>query len=139
MTLTEILSRPAEFRYMLLDRMRQDCEYFLGARYEKYLWAGSVSEQIKTMRAIYKSLPEAPQWLTMEEMDEYAKAMQNPMKTVKITYSDGDTTVTDISNKVTDEEIRRYFRIGAVDIREYETEDGYKEERREIVKVEIFK
>ena len=35
--------------YVLLDRLRADCDYFLGAggRSEKHLWAGNVHAQIK--------------------------------------------------------------------------------------------
>ena len=44
-------SLSTERKYCLLDRMRIDCEYFLGfgARHEKYLWAESVKEQIESM------------------------------------------------------------------------------------------
>lgn len=46
--------------YRLLDRLRADCEYFLGAggRAEKHLWAGSVYEQIVKMRELYDALPQ---------------------------------------------------------------------------------
>lgn len=45
---------------MLLDRLRADCDYFLGAggRSEKHLWAGNVHAQIKKMRELYDALPE---------------------------------------------------------------------------------
>ena len=51
---------------MLLDRLRADCDYFLGAggRSEKHLWAGNVHAQIKKMRELYDALPEKPEWLT---------------------------------------------------------------------------
>ena len=44
-------SLSTERKYCLLDRMRIDCEYFLGfgARHEKYLWAGNVEAQIESM------------------------------------------------------------------------------------------
>ena len=65
---------------MLLDRLRADCDYFLGAggRSEKHLWAGSVHAQIKKMRELYDALPEKPEWLTAEAIDRYAAQMAAP-------------------------------------------------------------
>lgn len=41
MELPEILSKDLKFRYMLLDRMRMDCDYYLGngRLYGNHLWA----------------------------------------------------------------------------------------------------
>ena len=66
--------------YALLDRLRADCDYFLGAggRSEKHLWAGSVYAQIKKMRELYDALPEKPEWLTAEAIDRYAAQMAAP-------------------------------------------------------------
>ena len=66
--------------YVLLDRLRADCDYFLGAggRSEKHLWAGSVYAQIKKMRELYDALPEKPEWLTAEAIDRYAAQMAVP-------------------------------------------------------------
>lgn len=66
--------------YALLDRLRADCEYFLGAggRSEKHLWAGSVYAQIKKMRELHDALPEKPEWLTEEAIDRYAAQMAAP-------------------------------------------------------------
>jgi len=66
--------------YVLLDRLRADCEYFLGAggRSEKHLWAGNVHAQIKKMRELYDALPEKPEWLTTEAIDRYAAQMAAP-------------------------------------------------------------
>ena len=65
---------------MLLDRLRADCDYFLGAggRSEKHLWAGNVHAQIKKMRELYDVLPEKPEWLTTEAIDRYAAQMAAP-------------------------------------------------------------
>lgn len=65
---------------MLLDRLRADCDYFLGAggRSEKHLWAGNVHAQIKKMRELYNALPEKPEWLTAEAIDRYAAQMAAP-------------------------------------------------------------
>ena len=66
--------------YQLLDRLRSDCEYFLGAgnRAEKHLWTGSVRAQISKMRELYDTLPEKPEWLTKETIDDYAERMAPP-------------------------------------------------------------
>ena len=66
--------------YVLLDRLRTDCDYFLGAggRSEKHLWAGSVYAQIKKMRELYDALQEKPEWLTAEAIDRYAAQMAAP-------------------------------------------------------------
>lgn len=66
--------------YVLLDRLRADCDYFLGAggRSKKHLWAGNVHAQIKKMRELYDALPEKPEWLTTEAIDRYAAQMAAP-------------------------------------------------------------
>ena len=66
--------------YVLLDRLRADCDYFLGAggRSEKHLWAGNVHAQIKKMRELYDALPEKTEWLTAEAIDRYAAQMTAP-------------------------------------------------------------
>ena len=70
-------AQPFSGQYRLLDRLRTDCEYFLGAgqRAEKHLWAGSVDAQIVKMRELYAQLPEKPEWLSTEKIDEYARRM----------------------------------------------------------------
>ena len=66
--------------YVLLDRLRADCDYFLGAggRSEKHLWAGNVHAQVKKIRELYDTLPEKPEWLTTEAIDRYAAQMAAP-------------------------------------------------------------
>jgi hypothetical protein len=66
-----------KFEYQMLSRLQQDCEYWLnyGNRCDKHLWAGNPKDQIAEMRRIYDVLPEKPQWLTVEQIDQYEKAM----------------------------------------------------------------
>ena len=66
------------FEYQLLDRLRTDCEYFLGNgnRAEKHLWADSVDAQIAKMRELYDLLPEKPEWLTEADIDSYEQRMK---------------------------------------------------------------
>lgn len=72
---------PADsYKYMLLDRLRQDCSYYLGNgnRNCKYLWGGSVKAHLDAMRAFYNSFPEdaRPEWLTAEQIEDYAAQME---------------------------------------------------------------
>lgn len=75
----DILRRGDEFRYQLLDRLKQDCEYFLGNgnRAEKHLWAGNVKDQIQTMKDLYNSFSDdmKPEWISLEDINNYEKEM----------------------------------------------------------------
>jgi hypothetical protein len=74
--------RKPKFTYMMLSRLQQDNEYFLGHgnRSAKHLWAGNVDAQIKEMKRLWNSLPNdgKPEWLSMEEIEDYEKKMKNP-------------------------------------------------------------
>ena len=64
--------------YMLLSRLKSDCEYYLnyGNRDPKHcLWAGDEQKQIDKMRELYNQCPERPEWITEEDIDNYAKRM----------------------------------------------------------------
>ena len=63
--------------YRLLSRLKEDCDYFLGAgeRQEKHLWAGSAAAQLDKMRELYALVPEKPEWLTEQELSDYAQRM----------------------------------------------------------------
>lgn len=79
-----------EFLYKMLDRLRSDCDYYLGNgnRNEKFLWAKTVDAQIEEMRDIYNKLEKKPEWLTDKDIDDY----ERKMKADKIQE---DTTVMD--------------------------------------------
>ncbi len=80
------------FNYQLLDRLRNDCDYFLGEgnRDEKYLWAGNVKDQIAKMRELYSQLPEKPEWLTANKIDRYEELMaERPIGRIDFLSSDG--------------------------------------------------
>ena len=66
------------FNYMMLDRLKSDCEYYLvngGINAKHSLWAQDEQAQIDKMREIYDSLKIKPEWLTREQIDEYAARM----------------------------------------------------------------
>ena len=72
---------PADsYKYMLLDRLRTDCGYYLdgGNRNCKYLWGGSVKAHLDAMRALYNSFPknDRPEWLTAKQIERYAAQME---------------------------------------------------------------
>lgn len=72
------------FTYQMLDRLRQDSEYYLhwGNGNEKALWALNVESQITKMYELWDSLPEdgKPEWLTRDEISQYADKMKNYVK-----------------------------------------------------------
>lgn len=76
----EPLPHEMQFRYSMLSRLKADCEYFLGNgnRFEGHLWAGSVEEQIKEMKQRWNEFEddEKPEWLTMEDIEEYERKMK---------------------------------------------------------------
>lgn len=79
-TVEDILHRDSQFRYMLLSRLQCDCEYYLnyGNRFPGSLWAGNERKQIEFMTRLHESFKEdeKPEWLTMEEIEEYARKMR---------------------------------------------------------------
>lgn len=66
-------------KYRLLDRMRTDCEYYLGngGRCAKHLWSGNERDHIDNMKALWESFPEdkKPEWLSYEQILSYEKQM----------------------------------------------------------------
>lgn len=67
-----------KFRYMLLDRLKQDCKYYLqNGESPMCLWADTREEEIRTMIDIWNSFPDddKPLWLTMDQIKEFAQKM----------------------------------------------------------------
>lgn len=73
------LEKPYKDTYMLLSRLKQDLDYYLGAgqRAAKHLWAGDERKQIDTMREIWQCLPAKPLWLTKEDIGRYENEIFN--------------------------------------------------------------
>lgn len=67
----------AKFNYMMLSRLESDCKYFLGCggKSERNLWAGNVVDQIVEMKKIWESLEVKPEWLSMEQINDYEAKM----------------------------------------------------------------
>lgn len=92
MTIENILSQDAEFRYALLDRMKQDCQYYLtyGNRNVDTLWASTEQDQIDTMKALWNSFPDGqkPEWLTWDGVLSFEKRMIHSTATASITKAE---------------------------------------------------
>lgn len=65
--------RSQKFYYQFLDRLRSDCEYYLGAGNlnKNNLWTKDEEDQINLMRKVLSVLNEKPEWLTEEDIDDY--------------------------------------------------------------------
>lgn len=64
------------YRYQLLDRMRSDCEYCINTGARRF-WSCSAVEQIKNMKELFNSFSdeEKPQWITLEDIEQYEKEL----------------------------------------------------------------
>ena len=78
-------NRNYEFDYMMLSRLVQDCKYFLGNgnRYVGNLWGDTVDDHIAEMKRLYNKFPDdmKPEWLSMEDIENYEKEMKSEKKT----------------------------------------------------------
>ena len=70
-----------EFGYLLLSRLKQDCEYYLGfgQRNKSRLWALDEAEQIKKMKDLFAELPDKPDWITLSDIEKYEAEMIGPV------------------------------------------------------------
>ena len=78
LTMKDILKSEKRFRYMMLNRMRQDCEYYLRiGGSANVLWAKDEKQHIQNMKDIWNSFDEndKPEWLTIEEIEQFEKRM----------------------------------------------------------------
>lgn len=62
-------------KYMMLDRMRSDCEYYDTAEHYNNAHWQTIAETIADMKALWQKLPEdlKPKWLSWEKILEYEK------------------------------------------------------------------
>ena len=82
----EILSHGDEYAYKMLSRWQSDFKYLLDtvaprdddrfskAAVEHALWWKDISKQAKAMRGVFKGLEKKPEWITLDEIDEYESA-----------------------------------------------------------------
>lgn len=73
------IDKQDKFNYMMLSRLKMDCDYYLGNgnHYAPHLWALEEQKQIDEMKKIYKSFSDdkKPEWLTWEQILEYERLM----------------------------------------------------------------
>ena len=67
-------------KYMMLDRMLQDCKYFLRNPYERHLYFPSIARHMKEMRQYWRELNIKPEWLSYKQIGRLEHKM-NQMKT----------------------------------------------------------
>lgn len=81
------LKEGEEYNYMMLDRLKSDCDYFLGHgnRSEKVLHQGSIDGQIKEMKRIWNNLSVKPEWLSLKDIEKYEAKMKEETLTEKVT------------------------------------------------------
>jgi len=67
------------FNYQMLDRLKSDCEYYLGYgnSSKKHLHYKDEQKHIDEMKKLYNSFPKdkKPEWLTYEQILDYEKTM----------------------------------------------------------------
>ncbi len=72
------ISPDDEYKYQMLGRLINDCEYYLENRNPNCLWAKNIEDQIKEMRRIYSSFEDGqkPLFITDEIISNYEKSMR---------------------------------------------------------------
>ena len=98
-------NKDSEYDYMMLGRLKSDCDYFLGngnGDEAHSLWAKNIDEQISKMKELYNKVSEKPEWLTLEDIDNYEKAMKDlkASKEKKTESVVSDYTLTEIKRVI---------------------------------------
>lgn len=71
----------SKFKYQMLSRWKADMDYYFGhgRRNESVMWASEgFDRQIDYMKRLWENLETKPEWLTMEQIEEYAKYKDMP-------------------------------------------------------------
>ena len=76
---SDLPSSEKRFQYMMLDRLRSDCDYYLGYghRYPGNRCDRDPKKHIEAMKELWNgfSEDEKPEWLTWEQLLDYEKKM----------------------------------------------------------------
>lgn len=90
-------NKDSEYDYMMLGRLKSDCDYYLGNgnRNPRHLWAGDEARQIAKMREFYDKVPEEPEWLTKEDIDDYEDKMINGSEDSPENHIENPTVIED--------------------------------------------
>lgn len=95
-----------KFNYMMLSRLKSDCDYYLGNgnRNPRNLWAGDEAKQIAKMREFYGKVPEEPEWLTKKDIDDYEDKMINGSEDSPENHIENPTVIED-KDKINESEL----------------------------------
>lgn len=95
-----------KFNYMMLSRLKSDCDYYLGNgnRNPRNLWAGDEAKQIAKMREFYDKVSEEPEWLTKEDIDDYEDKMINGSEDSSENHIENPTVIED-KDKINESEL----------------------------------
>lgn len=73
------------YKYQMLDRLRQDCWYFIDNTHSlRSLYHHDVNEQIAAMRKLWNEVSIKPEWLTSEDIDEIESRMKEISNTEEV-------------------------------------------------------
>jgi hypothetical protein len=103
---------PQQHQYMMLSRLQQDCDYFLGhgGGSERNLYYKNVEEHIAEMKKLWNELNEKPEWLSMEDIEDYEQKMLNYNYETDNMYnkevSEEDKDIEDRLNKIRQNQIK---------------------------------
>lgn len=76
----EVASSNNQFKYMMLSRLKDDCDQYLGPCYNrdpKRLWAEDEATHIECMKRLFNSFSDTdkPQWLSEKELLDYEREL----------------------------------------------------------------
>ena len=73
-----------QHNYMMLDRLRADCDYFLGNGngFVGHLYYKDVDKHIAEMKKIYNSFSEEekPEWINLKDIENYQTQMNEMLE-----------------------------------------------------------
>ena len=80
-----------EFKYRMLGRLQQDCEYYLGNGGRDANHALDYHDEVRhieEMKKLYDELPEIPEWLPPEKLKEYEEQLLGYKEEAKLPTED---------------------------------------------------
>lgn len=91
------------FKYQLLDRMKGDCEYYIANKENdenNHLWVKNAKDHIEYMKKLYNSFDEKPEWLTMQDIENFEKRMLDDTDTENLDEATNDRYTIEIDGKI---------------------------------------
>lgn len=120
----ELLVHDNRFRYMMLDRLRSDCGYYLnyGNRSANVLWAKDEKDHIDAMKKLFKSFTkeDEPEFITWQDILDFEEAM---IPTKSASPSKGGNVMKKSYLVVVDSEFVRDTQLATVPEADHESDD----------------